>query len=127
MAPYGKELVIDLVNCRCDGRFTRQRIEDYLAELCDAMDVVREELHWWDYQDEPEEYDKAPEHMKGVSVVQFISKSTVVIHTLDIPRSVMVNIFSCGDFDTELAEKITLAHFGGEMIARREFARGVKC
>lgn len=98
MGNYGKELIIDLHGCDI-SKFNRTDIEKYLIQLCDdVIDMERADLHWWDYEDDPEGYKKAPPHLKGVSCVQFITTSTIVIHTLEDMKTAYINIFSCKDF-----------------------------
>ena len=95
---YGKELIIDLHDCDV-SKFNRKDIEKFLIELCDdVIDMERADLNWWDYENDPEEYEKAPPHLKGISCVQFITTSSIVIHTLEIGDA-YINIFSCKDFD----------------------------
>ena len=67
---YGKELIVDMNNCDV-SKFNRKDIEAYLVELCDnVIDMEREDLHWWDYEDDPEGYEAAPAHLRGISCVQ---------------------------------------------------------
>jgi len=100
---YGKELILDLHDC--DPKlFNRAGIEAFLIRLCDLIQMERCDLHFWDYEGEPEEYEKAPDHLKGVSAIQFITTSNITIHTLDVPRDVYLNIFSCKFFDTDITE-----------------------
>jgi len=120
---YGKEFILDMVGC-LDDVFDRDTIGRFLVCLCDDLGVTREELHWWDYSDQDDERSAAPPHMAGVSAVQFISKSTVVIHTIDDGRLLMLNVFSCGDFDVEQVERIALNFFGGKVVCRGVVERG---
>jgi len=112
---YGKELILDLHDCDV-SKFTREGIEQYMNELCDLIDMERCVLHFWDYEGEQEEYDKAPDHLKGISAVQFISTSNITIHTLDILQKVYLNIFSCKEFDTKKAEAFSALWFGCGLI-----------
>ena len=115
MIDYGKELILDLHNCNPD-QFTRKSIRNYFKELCDLIDMERENLHWWDYEGQPEEYEKAPVHLKGISAVQFIKTSNITIHTLDTLRRVYLNIFSCKDFDSGVVRKFTEETFKGYTV-----------
>lgn len=118
MKPYGSELLLDLYDCDA-STFTRNSINRFLEELCDKIDMERCDLHFWDYQDEDqEEYDKAPDHLKGTSVVQFISTSTIVIHTLDVLRVVYINMFSCKEFSADLAAAFAATWFKGRVLNR---------
>lgn len=113
---YGKELIIDLHNCDATT-FTRESIERYFVELCDLIDMERADLHWWDDLDlPPEEHDTEP-HLKGTSAIQFITTSNITIHTLDLLKAVYINLFSCKEFDAEVAKKFTEKFFKGETAA----------
>ena len=110
---YGQELIIDLQDCD-PSNFTRARIEVFLEGLCQKIGMKREDLHFWDY-DDPQEKAAAPAHLKGTSVVQFITTSTIVIHTLDDLKRAYINVFSCKDFDTEMAADYTKRFFYGQV------------
>ena len=105
-APYGYELVLDLHGCN-PRRFNRKDIDDYFTELCQRIDMQKCEVHFWDDVGvQPEERQTDP-HTKGTSAVCFILTSSIVIHTLDILKTVYVNIFSCKNFDPDLAAAFT--------------------
>lgn len=56
IAPYGKELILDLHECD-PLTFTRMSIGNYFKELCILIDMERCDLHWWDdYGVPPEEH-----------------------------------------------------------------------
>ncbi len=123
MKSYGKELIMDLHGCNPET-FTRESISKFLEKLCDnVIHMEREDLHWWDYEGQPEEYEAAADHLKGTSCVQFISTSTIVIHTLDKLKKVFVNIFTCKDFDILVAKNFTENWFGGKAVQVRELDR----
>ena len=114
--PYGKELVLDLHECNPDV-FNREDLSKFFEELCDLIDMERHDLHFWDYEeDEQEEYDKAPDHLKGTSAIQFITTSNVTIHTLDVLRKVFINVFSCKEFDADVTMEFISEWFGGEIV-----------
>lgn len=116
MNTYGKELILDVYYCN-PKKFTRKAITKYLKILCDKkLLMVREDLHWWDYENDPEEYLIAPAHLKGTSAVQFIRTSNITIHTLDDLKRIYINIFSCKDFSSAVARKFTEEYFGGKTI-----------
>ena len=123
MDNYGKELIMDLHNCNPDVYRHREDIEEYIIELCKKIKVKRGDLHWWDYAGHPTEYENALPHLKGTSVVQFIMTSTIIIHALDDLKQVYVNIFSCDDFDCELASKFTQEWFEGTIVQKHILER----
>ena len=113
---YGKELILDLHNCNPE-KFTREEIERYFKEVCGLIDMQRCELFWWDdYGLSPENRQTEP-HLKGTSAVQFIMTSNITIHTLDILKSVYLNLFSCKDFDAQVAAEFSRKFFEGEIAA----------
>jgi len=113
--PYGKELILDIHNCD-PSTFTRNSIKNYFKELCTLIDMERCKLCWWDdYGVPPEERETEP-HMKGTSAIQFIKTSTITIHTLELLQNAYVNIFSCKEFDSDLAKKFTKEWFKGDIV-----------
>lgn len=108
--PYGFELIMDLHKCDV-SKFTRTSIEEYMEAVCEAIGMVREDLHFWDYEGVPVEEWPKEAHLLGTSAVQFILTSTIVIHTLDMLGAVYINVFSCKAFDREAAEKVTKEFF----------------
>ncbi len=77
--------------------------------------MEKAEVHFWDDVGvEPEEQQTSP-RTKGTSAVCFILTSSIVIHTLDILRTVYVNIFSCKEYDPDVAMEFTRDWFGGEI------------
>jgi len=114
MKSYGKELILDLHGCDA-STFDRKSIRKFFKELCALIDMERCKLCWWDdYGIPPEEQETEP-HLKGTSAIQFIKTSTITIHTLDLLQNVYINIFSCKEFDADVAKKLTKEWFKGKV------------
>ena len=111
--PYGFELIIDLHGCDV-STFNRESLAAYFEKICEAIDMKREDLHFWDYEGLPEDEQTTEAHLSGTSAVQFLSTSNIVIHTLDLVGAVYMNIFSCKKYDKGVAEKITREWFGAK-------------
>lgn len=122
---YGHEVILDVVDAD-PTFFTRAHIRRYLIELCGHLGLEREDLHFWDYAN-PEEKARAPAHLKGTTAVQFVTTSSIVIHTLDDARQVLVNVFGCGDIDPDVVQVVTLWHFHGRVVRRHLIERGKPC
>ena len=117
-APYGAELILDLHDCDIEV-FTKKPIEEYFKEICELIDMEREDLHFWDSADDDlteEEIAEVPDHLYGCSAIQFITTSSIVIHTITKMKKVFVNIFSCKDFDSDIAREFTEKVFKGHTI-----------
>ncbi len=124
-AVYGYSSVLDVIECD-PSTFTRAGIEDFLVTLCDAIDMEREDLHFWDYEGDPEGYAAAPAHLRGVSAVQFIKTSSIVVHTLDELKVVFIDLFSCKEYDPNTVKALVESHFKGNVRSFKTFARGYK-
>ncbi len=122
MKEYGKELILDIHNCD-PSTFTRKSIKKYFVELCNLIDMERCELYWWDDHGVPPEEQQTEPHLKGTTAVQFIMTSNIVIHSLDSLKKVYLNIFSCKDFDSELAKNFSAKWFKGEIVNFHEIER----
>lgn len=114
MQTYGHELILDLHECDSD-KFNRESISTFFVELCDLIDMEMCEVHFWDDMGVPLEEQQTEPHTKGTSAVCFILTSTIVIHTLDILKTVYVNIFSCKSYDPEAAADFTKKWFNGKI------------
>ena len=115
MKTYGKELIIDLHHCD-PSTFNRKTIKKYFVELCDLIDMERCKLSWWDDHGLPPEECQTDPHLKGITAVQFILTSNIVIHTLDLTGAAYINIFSCKEFDPKVAEEFTALYFRGKVV-----------
>ena len=122
MKPYGKEMILDIHNCD-SSTFTRDSIRNYFKELCNLIDMETSKLCWWDDYGVPLEEREVEPHLKGTTAVQFITTSNIVIHTLDLLDNVYVNIFSCRDFDADIAAKFTSEWFRGEIVSSKILER----
>jgi len=112
MDGFGKELILDMHGCNAT-KFNRYDIGCFMIELCHRIDMKREDLHYWDYDGYPEEYKNAPDHLKGITAIQFIRTSNITIHTLDVRKRIYLNIFSCKDFDNNVVKDFCLEYWGG--------------
>lgn len=119
---YGYSSVLDVVACD-PATFTRQCIEQFLIALCEAIDMEREDLHFWDYEDDPEGYAAAPAHLRGTSAVQFIKTSSIVIHTLDDLGVVFIDLFSCKRYKPHVVNEVVEDYFGGRVRSSETFTR----
>ncbi len=123
MKPYGKELIIDLHDCKNTHLFNRKDLKLFFEKLCNFIDMKRCDLHFWDYMGYDEEYKKAPVHLKGTSAIQFISTSNITLHTLDVMKRVYLNIFSCKNFNSKKAEEFCRNYFDAKVVNSKTIRR----
>jgi S-adenosylmethionine/arginine decarboxylase-like enzyme len=84
--------------------------------LCRAIDMQKCKVHFWDDVGVAAEEQQTLPHTKGTSAVCFILTSSIVIHTLDLLRTVHVNIFSCKHFDQKVGQRLTETWFKGTCV-----------
>lgn len=111
---YGKELIIDLHGCDT-AKFNRKDLKRYFVQLCEIIEMQRCKLCWWDDLNVSVEEQQNLPHTKGTSAVQFILTSNITIHTLELLGSAYINIFSCKEFDSTIAESFTVQYFKGQV------------
>ena len=120
--PYGQELIIDVHNVT-EGPLLRDEIASFCNRLCNIIDMEREQLFFWDYEGDPEGYNNAPAHLKGISAVQFIKTSNITIHSLDELKRLYLNIFSCKTFDASIVREFVEKWTGGDIVNFQEITR----
>ncbi len=112
---FGQLLSLDLHNCDV-SKFNRADIKRYFIELCDLIEMEREDLHFWDYEGVPADEIELEEHLLGTSAVQFIRTSNIVIHTLDLTGNIYLDVFSCKNFKEIDVIDFTESFFGGKVV-----------
>lgn len=104
---YGVETIIDLHGCDATT-FNRRNIKVYFVEMCAILGVSPEDCYFWDdYRISKEKRQTNPK-TKGTTAIQFILTSNITIHTLDLLKTVFINIFSCKEYDKKAVESFTL-------------------
>lgn len=104
MDSWGKSTSIDLNNCNIDIISSKSKIEIYIIEICNLIKMTRygnPVIHY--FGNEP--------HLSGYSFVQFIETSSITGHFSDNKLSAFIDIFSCTDYDHDLASKFTMNYF----------------
>ena len=123
MSRYGLELILDLKACDI-GKFNRKTIKSYCVGLCDLIGMKPEDLYFWDDFRLPKDKRQTSPKTKGTTAIQFILTSNITIHTLDILGVVFINIFSCKDFDIDIATSYTKEFFGAKKCRSTVIERG---
>ncbi len=115
MTGYGKELILDLHECDI-STFYRASLEVFGKRLCKLVDMKQEIFHPWDDDDTPDAYKETEPHLIGYSGVHFIRTSNITIHAVTLLRSVHVNLFTCKEFDPDIAAKFVADWFCGKIV-----------
>jgi hypothetical protein len=113
VAIYGDQLMLDLRDAD-PGRMTRESVASFLHHLCARLDLEPQAL-LIDADPEPVPSD-ADARTYGLTAVQVIKTSSVVVHCLPALGSVFVDVFVCREFhDAKLGLWIA-AWFRGRIL-----------
>ena len=111
---YGRQVIINLHSVDRD-KFSVESLRHYAEQLCDEIGMQRGPMHVWGNNKQlGKDHDPKAD---GLSVVQFLYQSSIVVHAPDELEKVFVTIFSCKEFDPEKAKKFTLKWFGGKIVS----------
>lgn len=123
--PYGKETIIDLENCDVRS-FTRHALKVFFRGICDITKMQAEKQCWWDDYGVRREFQQTKKHTKGTTashievdkqiVTQFILTSNITVHTLSMTGKVLINFFSCKDYDQKKVREYVKWFFEGKVI-----------
>lgn len=118
---YGQELVLDLYGC--DNRFSVETVLRFFEHLCPLLRMKPYKVYFWSADELPVE--EIPEIVHGMSAVQFILTSSITVHTADKYGLLMLNIFSCGEFDPQAAINFSMDWFKAKSHVQHLIQRGV--
>ena len=117
LTTYGKELLLDLSECDIK-KFKKASFKKFFVEVCDLIDMQREQLNFCNILDEKEK-----PNVIGITAIQFIMTSNITIHAYTSTGKAYVNIFSCKEFEEKDAIEFTKNWFGGKVLQSHVFAR----
>lgn len=120
---YGYEVILDL-KCFDTSQFNRESLGKFLNELCFILEVDPQKRHYWDDEGVAPEERQTNSKTKGTTVIQFLLTSNITIHTLDLLKTVYINIFVCREFDKQKAVDCCLDFFDAEIINCISVVRG---
>ena len=144
--PYGFELLMDLAGCN-KKLFTKKMLSSYCKHLCGRTDMVPVKLVFWDQiwrlridrwisklthmlgitkADWKPGFASYEDHLNGITCVQFIETSNITIHTLSNTGTVLINFFTCKDFDRDIVLDFTREWWGGAGMEYTFELRGVR-
>lgn len=102
--PWGWHLVLNLYDCDLEKIQSAEVIREYVIDLCDLIEMRRfGEPTIVNFGDDP--------RVSGYSLVQLIETSNICAHFADESRAVYLDIFSCKQFDPEVAVRFTMDIF----------------
>lgn len=101
--PWGKSVAIDLHECEHDRLTDPELLKQFVAQV---IEVVGMEAHGPCYVDR-----FGDGELEGYSAMQFIKTSAITVHLDEVSNRAFIDIFSCKDFNADLAAEFTKDFF----------------
>jgi S-adenosylmethionine decarboxylase len=102
---FGVELILNLSNCDIDIITSAEKLTEYAQQLCKVIDMIP-------YGDPfVERFGLNHPKTAGYTLVQLIETSSIVGHFSEEWKTAYLNIFSCKDFDVNIARDFTTEFF----------------
>jgi len=107
---YGKELILDLMDCDPKIIRSKKKILEYSNKLCDLIKVKK--------YGKPliERFALHIDFAAGYSLVQLIESSSISAHFSELWNRAFINIFSCKSFNHKIAINFTKKFFGAKKV-----------
>lgn len=104
---WGIASSIDIYDCDPDTIRDSQKIKEFVAELCELIEMKR-------YGETQVVHFGEEERVAGFSMVQLIETSLISAHFANLTNVVYLDVFSCKPYDLEVVEKFSKKFFGGK-------------
>lgn len=107
MEVWGIASSIDIYECNPETIRSSEKIEQFVKELCDLIEMKRfGETVVINFGEE--------ERVAGFSMVQLIETSLISAHFANLTNTVYLDVFSCKPYDLKLVEEFSMSFFEGE-------------
>lgn len=114
---FGKELILDLIDCDPSVLQSREKIEQFAAELCQVIDM---EPYGAPFVGR---FGFGKDFTAGYSLVQLIESSSITGHFSDLWRRAYLEIFSCKEYDADEAVAFSQRFFRADGARQRVIYR----
>jgi len=112
---YGKELILDLIDCDPKIISSKKKIREYSNKICNLIKVKK--------YGKPIIKRFGKDFASGYSLVQLIESSLVSGHFSELWNKAFINIFSCKIFNHKAAIDFTKKFFKAKKIKNRILIR----
>lgn len=113
---WGYSLGLDLKNCDPAIIRSKEKIQDYVIQLCKLIEMVRhgdcQIVHFGNGNKE------------GYSMVQLIETSCITAHFSNETNAAYIDIFSCKPYDSETVREFSMEFFGSDEATEHLCVRG---
>ena len=115
---YGIEATIDLHECDA-SLFNKDKLTEFVRKVIELADMKAygDPVLW-------EDFDQTEPHLQGISLFQWIHTSDIVIHALVQTGLLMMNLFSCKNFDSQRIGSFAREFFKAQKVDINLVVRG---
>lgn len=114
---FGYELVMDLYDCDKTVISSKKKLQEYVDELCKLIKMVKYGKTLLPY------FGEKCAFTKGHSLVQLIETSSITGHFSELWNTAYINIFSCKEYDQQLAKQFTRQFFSAKRMKSKFLTR----
>ena len=116
--PWGQHLVLDLNGCPHELLACKDNIVKWTKELVEAIDMVA-------YGEPMVEHFATHSHeAAGYTMLQLIETSNIAAHFAENIGQAYIDIFSCKEFDNQVAIDVCKTYFAPKEINQHSIQRG---
>jgi len=108
---FGQELTIDLKQCDHETICSKEKIQEYINQLCILIDMKKYGKPFIEH------FATHSEIAAGYSFAQMIETSLISGHLSEAMNNAYINIFSCKEFSVEMAVEFTKTFFGAQDLS----------
>lgn len=114
---WGYHLILDVKGCEPAYVTDPKRLYDWVKKLVEEIDMVA--------YGEPQivHFGNKEPHLTGYTVLQLIETSNITAHFCDESGDAYIDVFSCKEFDKEVAKKVVNQFFLPEAIRETYLVR----
>lgn len=117
---FGPHLTLDLWDCNVDRLIDLQHISSLLDDLPAKIGMTKiAPPQILSYPGKEDSFDKG-----GISAFVLIAESHITIHTFKEQKHAFIDIFSCKEFDIDMAIKMLIEAFGANQYTKNITNRG---
>ncbi len=113
---WGQLAVIDLFECDFDILKDEEKIKEYIKSLSERIDMK--------LFGEPLIKRFGKGELEGYSLMQFIETSSITVHLDEFGKRAFIDIFSCKQFDSKIAEEFSKSFFKAKESSSKIISRG---
>jgi S-adenosylmethionine decarboxylase len=117
--PWGQHLILDISGCPSQFLSNKENILDWNKEIVIAIEMVA-------YGEPIVEHFATHSHeAAGYTLLQMIETSNIAAHFAENIGEAYIDIFSCKEFDVDVAIEVCKKYFQPKQIIKRNMERGL--